>query len=75
VDKVTGDKSPFGIIGMAGNVREWTATWDSVKKRPVAKGGGFMSSDVRLDQRADLDPNAISEALGFRTISRTPPSK
>jgi formylglycine-generating enzyme required for sulfatase activity/CheY-like chemotaxis protein len=75
VDKIKGDKSPFGVIGMAGNVREWTATWDQAKKRPVAKGGSFMSSDVRLDQRTDLDPSAHSEALGFRTISRTPPTK
>ena len=32
-----------------------------------------MSSDVRLNQRTDVNPNALSEALGFRTISRTPP--
>jgi len=75
VDKIKGDKSAFDIIGMAGNVREWTATWDAVKKQPVVKGGSFMSSDVRLDQRTDVDPNAVSEALGFRTISRTPPKK
>ncbi len=76
VDKIEGDKSPFGVIGMAGNVREWTSTWDSVKKRPIIKGGSFMSSDVRLDQRTDtVDMNQISEAIGFRTISRTPPKK
>lgn len=75
VDKVRGDKSPFGVVGMAGNVREWTSTWDAVKKRPIIKGGSFMSSDVRLDQRMDAEPTAISEALGFRTISRTPPTK
>ena len=60
---------------MAGNVREWTSTWDAVKKRPIIKGGSFMSSDVRLDQRTDVDPGAFNEALGFRTISRTPPTK
>jgi formylglycine-generating enzyme required for sulfatase activity/CheY-like chemotaxis protein len=75
VDKVKGDKSPFEIVGMAGNVREWTGTWDAVKKRPVVKGGSFMSSDVTVSQRADLDPNAASEGIGFRTISRTPPTK
>jgi hypothetical protein len=32
-----------------------------------------MSTDVSLDQRAVVDPNAISEGLGFRTISHTPP--
>jgi formylglycine-generating enzyme required for sulfatase activity len=70
-----GDKSPFGIIGMAGNVREWTGTWDPQKKRPVVKGGSFMSSDVTVSQRADLDPSAVSEGVGFRTVSRTPPTK
>jgi len=74
VDKVKGDKSPYGVIGMAGNVREWIGTWDKVKKRPVVKGGSFMSSDVRLDQRADLDPSSVSDAIGFRTVSRTPPA-
>ncbi len=69
VDAIKGDKSPFGVVGMAGNVREWTATWDDVKKHPIIKGGSFMSSDVRLDQRADADAGAVSEAVGFRTIS------
>jgi formylglycine-generating enzyme required for sulfatase activity len=27
VDRVKGDKSPFGVIGMAGNVSEWVNTW------------------------------------------------
>ena len=75
VDKIKGDKSPFGVMGMAGNVEEWTGTWDPEKKRPVIKGGSFMSKDVRLDQRAVVDPNAVSEALGFRTISHSPPPK
>ncbi len=74
VDKVKGDKSPFGIVGMAGNVREWTNTWDTGKKHPIIKGGSFMSSDVRLDQRMDADPSGINESIGFRTISRTPPA-
>jgi formylglycine-generating enzyme required for sulfatase activity len=75
VDKIKGDKSPFGVIGMAGNVREWTGSWDPAKKRPVIKGGSFMSTDVSLDQRAEVDPNAISEGLGFRTVSHSPPVK
>jgi formylglycine-generating enzyme required for sulfatase activity/CheY-like chemotaxis protein len=76
VDKIKGDKSPFGVIGMAGNVREWTATWDAAKHKPIVKGGSFMSSDVRLDQRAEtIDPSAVSEAIGFRTVSHTPPVK
>ena len=26
VDAMTGDKSPYGVMDMAGNVSEWTAT-------------------------------------------------
>ena len=75
VDQIKGDKSPFGVIGMAGNVAEWIATWDPVQKHPVIKGGSFMSSDLRLDSRKDLDPNSLSEAIGFRTVTHTPPAK
>ncbi len=74
VDKVKGDKSPFGVIGMAGNVREWTNTWDKAKNQPIVKGGSYKASDVRLDHHVDADPNSISEALGFRTVSHTPPT-
>ncbi len=75
VDKIRGDKSPYGVIGIAGNVREWTGTWDAVKKRPIVKGGSFMSSDVRLVQRLDVDPGYVHESVGFRTITRIPPAK
>lgn len=75
VDKIKGDKSPFGVIGMAGNVREWTNTWDPVKRRPVVKGGSYLSKDVRLDQRAEMDPGTVNESIGFRTVSHTAPVK
>jgi formylglycine-generating enzyme required for sulfatase activity/CheY-like chemotaxis protein len=76
VDAIKGDKSPFGVIGMAGNVREWTGSWDAQKKHPIIKGGSYMSTDVRLDQRTDnFEPSYYNESLGFRTISHTPPAK
>ena len=76
VDAIKGDKSPFGVVGMAGNVREWTGTWDAQKKHPIIKGGSYMSTDVRLDQRTDnFEPSYYNESLGFRTISHTPPTK
>ena len=72
VDKVKGDKSPFGVMGMAGNVSEWTGTW--VKGKPVIKGGSYMSSDVKLDRRVDdMDAKTASESLGFRTATHTAP--
>jgi formylglycine-generating enzyme required for sulfatase activity len=76
VDAIKGDKSPFGVIGMAGNVREWTGTWDAQNKHPIIKGGSYMSTDVRLDQRTDtFEPAYYNESLGFRTISHTAPAK
>jgi formylglycine-generating enzyme required for sulfatase activity/CheY-like chemotaxis protein len=68
------DKSPFGVIGMAGNVAEWTGTWTKDQKFPIIKGGSFMSSDVRLDKRTDNAlPATAQENLGFRTVSHKPP--
>ncbi len=75
VDAVRGDKSPFGVVGMAGNVAEWIATWDPVKKRPLIKGGSFMASDLRLDRSSDADPATIAESIGFRTVTHTAPVK
>jgi len=76
VDAIKGDKSPFGVFGMAGNVREWTGSWDAQKKHPIIKGGSYMSTDVRLDQRTDtFEPSYYNESLGFRTVSHTPPAK
>ncbi len=73
VDAMRGDRSPFGVVGLAGNVSEWVASW-SPEKRPIVKGGNFMSADVRLDRRVtDRDPNKGEEYIGFRTISKTPP--
>ena len=75
VDKIRGDKSPFGVVGMAGNVAEWVGTWDPVRKRPLIKGGSFMASDVRLDRSSDSAPGNVAESIGFRTVTHTAPQK
>ncbi|HSI12501.1 MAG TPA: SUMF1/EgtB/PvdO family nonheme iron enzyme [Chthoniobacter sp.] len=72
VDKVKGDKSPFGVIGMAGNVSEWTNTWE--KQKVILKGGSFASKEVNLDKRAVMDPSKVDESIGFRTVSHTLPA-
>lgn len=69
VDAVRGDKSPFGVVGMAGNVSEWVGPW-SPDNRPVVKGGNFLSADVRLDKRSrEYDASRAEEHIGFRTVS------
>lgn len=75
VDKIKGDKSPFGVVGMAGNVSEWTNTWGPGKRKPIVKGGNFSSKEVNLDKRAEIDPSKVDETIGFRTVSHTAPSK
>ena len=75
VDKVPGDKSAFGVIGMAGNVSEWTNTWTPDNRFPILKGGNFMSADVRLDKRVeDQDGGKGAEHIGFRTVTTNKPS-
>jgi formylglycine-generating enzyme required for sulfatase activity len=80
VDKQEKDKSPFGIVGMAGNVSEWVADEvlgpDKRTKYPLIKGGNFTSADVKLDRRInDRRPDATHDWLGFRTVSHSPPKK
>lgn len=82
VDQPPGDVSAFGVVGMAGNVQEWTATWsphpDLPDKRvPVLRGGhfGMPSSNELLTARHfadDADESTI--ARGFRTVSDSPPA-
>lgn len=75
VDKVAGDKSPFGVIGMAGNVSEWTNTWTPDNRFPIVKGGNYMSADVRLDKRVeDQDGSKGAEHIGFRTVTSSKPT-
>ncbi len=78
VDAMTGDKSPYGVMDMAGNVSEWTAT---VERRgqvdyPIVRGGNFGSDTFdatrRYDKLADLD---FKDRVGFRTVSDSAPAK
>ncbi len=73
VDATPGDRSPYGVMGMAGNVSEFTATVDN--DRPVVRGGNFGSRkdkkpDVELIRRVTsllrLDKN---DRVGFRTAA------
>jgi formylglycine-generating enzyme required for sulfatase activity/CheY-like chemotaxis protein len=70
VDALRSDKSPFGVIGMAGNVSEWVDTWTPDNRFPVVKGGNYLSADVRLDKRStEYEASRAEEHIGFRTVS------
>jgi formylglycine-generating enzyme required for sulfatase activity/CheY-like chemotaxis protein len=74
VDAVRGDRSPFGVVGMAGNVAEWVNGGTSGKPVAVIKGGSFKSLDVKLTNRVtDHDPTQGEEHVGFRTVTMTKP--
>lgn len=78
-DKPSGDKSPYGVQGMAGNVSEWTGTMAPAEdgtgvQVPVIRGGNWGNPDhVVTRRRAILDPLQTQDTLGFRTASDNPP--
>jgi hypothetical protein len=63
------DKSPYGVLDMAGNVSEWTSSVDQ-SGNPVVRGGNFgnLSADVarRITNQRSL---TLSDRIGFRTVS------
>jgi formylglycine-generating enzyme required for sulfatase activity len=78
VDKKGKDKSPYGVMGMGGNVSEWTSTWaespELGDKVPVIRGGNWYNPDVDTRRRLlRLSPMQGDMTLGFRTASDTPP--
>lgn len=67
VDAMTGDKSPYGVMDMAGNVSEWTATVLG-KDHPVVRGGNYGSDSVEVTRRfTGLFNIQGNDRIGFRT--------
>ena len=74
VDAIPADISPFGVVGMAGNVSEWTGSRETLGKCPVIRGGNFATTENQVTHRIVLlAPDGVSEYVGFRTVSDTPP--
>jgi len=79
VDAMKRDESPFKVMDMAGNVCEWTATYDDDPqgsgKNPVIRGGNWKNTDYSITRRVLVLPDLrASDNLGFRTVSDTPPA-
>ena len=75
---MTGDRSPYGVMDMAGNVSEWTGSVVSrgLLKYPVVCGGNFGSPGVDVTRRVtDLADLKTSERVGFRTVSDQAPPR
>jgi formylglycine-generating enzyme required for sulfatase activity len=78
VASTPGDVSPFGVMDMAGNVQEWTAS--SYQPLPeevyppgalrVARGGSFNDTvfGARTSYRRAYPPGCFYPFLGFRVV-------
>ena len=63
--------SPYGVLDMVGNVREWVANWyDDEQTVKVLKGGSFEDSyeHMRVADRLFHDPNSAGFNRGFRCM-------
>ncbi|MBU3664551.1 MAG: response regulator [Chthoniobacterales bacterium] len=78
VNQPTGDESPFGVHGTAGNVSEWTGSMAPAEdgtgaQVPVIRGGNWGNPEHLITRRrAILDPLQAQDTLGFRTASDQP---
>jgi formylglycine-generating enzyme required for sulfatase activity len=84
--QLSSDRSPFGIIGMSGNLSEWTSSTYSLYPNSTAKedpctdckiirGGNFLSKDKNLlttTNRIWQPNNFKNERVGFRIASDMP---
>jgi formylglycine-generating enzyme required for sulfatase activity len=81
VDAKMEDKSPFGVVGLAGNVSEWTASPGEDprmqgNKIPVIRGGNWKNPDYSITRRVLLLTSLqADDALGFRTASDSAPER
>jgi serine/threonine-protein kinase len=64
------DQSPYGVLGLAGNVSEWTASASRDEPDLMLAAGGSWDSwdygDARATQRVPKRPTDRSSSLGFR---------
>ncbi|MDB5538799.1 MAG: serine/threonine protein kinase, partial [Devosia sp.] len=76
VEKQQQDRSPYGVIGLAGNVSEWVLELanNGTTPIPILKGGNFtiglQPSSARITDRT---LESQEEFIGFRTITHKPP--
>ena len=60
------DQGPYGVRGLAGNVREWVSSAEG----PRIRGGSFLTPLAELDlgRRPIADPSLRAIDLGFRAV-------
>jgi formylglycine-generating enzyme required for sulfatase activity len=63
------DRSPYGVLDMAGNVSEWTSSVDQ-SGNPIVRGGNFGNFSADVARRVTNQPSlTLSDRIGFRTAS------
>lgn len=81
VNALPGDVSLYEVIGMAGNVSEWTDSWAPHPDLPDEKVPVFRGGDFHRQTPAPLTTPWLAKGaayaqpfLGFRTVSSQPPA-
>ncbi len=76
VDAILADESRYGIRGLAGNVSEWTGSWDADpdspdKKVPITRGAAFNTREgfEVTTRRAAASADDRNFWTGFRIAS------
>jgi formylglycine-generating enzyme required for sulfatase activity/CheY-like chemotaxis protein len=78
VDAFAGDLSPYGVIGMAGNVSEWTSGLgksDAGKATGEVLGGNWSDALLDMNRAQNLEASESAPTVGFRTVSDKSPEK
>ncbi len=76
VGSFSNSRSPWGAYDMAGEVSQWTSTFDATGNNIIIKGGAWNSeSSDDLSSKAHLiSTGAASPLIGFRVVCNRPSS-
>jgi len=70
VNEFKGDRSPYGVYDMTGNVMEWTSSWYKHGNSRVVKGAAWvhLGARARSASRVGIDPYSVGHFIGFRCV-------
>lgn len=76
VGSFTASASPWGAYDMAGEVQQWTSTFDASEKNVIIRGGSWKSqtSDELQSTTRFTNSGQGSSTIGFRVVYNIPPA-